>query len=108
MGCVGRLVPELTQGGRTSRHTQSQIGPERNERIRKRVPPAIRTILMCEDQAHDKGVPWNDFRVTRAQIIEEIIMATWVRRTWGTFTGRVGRSGRADPLRFPAWLHRSS
>jgi len=29
----------------------------------------------------------------------------WLRRAWGTFTGRVGRSGRADPSSLPAWLH---
>ena len=34
-------------------------------------------------------------------------MAMWLQRTWGTLTGRVGRSGRADPLRLPAWLHRT-
>jgi hypothetical protein len=54
-----------------------------------------------------KVLPWNDFPVTLAQVeLGGIMMVSWLRRTWVTFTGRVGQPGRAHPVTLPARPHR--
>jgi len=76
--------------------------------IRKRATTGFGRPFLCDDQTHAKGVPLECFPVTLAETsLGGTMMVKWLRRTWITFTGRVGRPpGRADAATSPARLDR--